>query len=60
MRNFPKFTLRISNHLHQKLKYMAQYNGRSENREIEAAIKRYIKDFERLHGNIEIDDDFED
>lgn len=56
----PKFTLRISQIYHQKLKYTASYNGRSKNKEIEFAIKRYITDFERLHGNIEIDNEIEE
>ncbi len=58
--NKPKYTLRISQQLHLKLKYMATFNGRSKNKEIEVAIKRYIKDFEMLHGNIEIDNDIDE
>ncbi len=60
MEDLPKFTLRISKSLHEKLKYTAIYNGRSKNREIEIALKRYVRDFERLHGNIEIDEDLDD
>jgi len=58
MKNLPKYTLRISSALHKKLKYTATYNGRSKNKEIETAIKRYLKDFESLHGNIIIEDEF--
>ena len=54
----PKYTLRITNSLHKKLDYMASFNGRSKNKEIETAIKRYVRDFENLHGNIETDDEF--
>lgn len=50
----PRFTLRISNVLQKKLKFMAEYNCRSKNKEIETAVKRYINDFERLHGIIDI------
>lgn len=56
MTNLPKFTLRIPKQIHKKLKSMAAYNGRSENKEIEMAIKRYIRDFENLHGTIEVED----
>lgn len=57
----PKYTLRITVSLHKKLDYTASFNGRSKNKEIETAIKRYIRDFENLHGTIEEDDDsFED
>ena len=47
-----RYTLRISNILQEKLDYTANYNGRSKNKEIEYAIKRYLMDFERLHGEI--------
>lgn len=59
MNYLPRYTLRISNSLHRKISYMANYNGRSKNKEIEVAIKRYINDFERLHGNIESEDEEE-
>ncbi len=52
----PKFTLRISNTMHKKLEYTAAFNGRSKNKEVETAIKRYIRDFENLHGTIQVDD----
>ena len=60
MSNLPRFTLRIAKKLLQKVESMAEYNGRSKNREIEVAIKRQIRDFENLHGTIEILDDQED
>ena len=60
MSRLPKFTLRVSTELHQKLKYTASFNGRSKNKEIETAIKRYIRDFENLHGTIETEDLSED
>ena len=47
-----RYTLRISNNLQAKISYTANYNGRSKNKEIEYAIKRYLMDFERLHGEI--------
>lgn len=56
MSNLPRYTLRIPKSLQQKVKYTALFNGRSKNKEIEIAIKRYINDFERLHGNIEVND----
>ncbi len=60
MKSLPRYTLRISESLQRKIKYTAIYNGRSKNKEIEIAIKRYLNDFERLHGNIEIENDTED
>ena len=60
MSNLPRFTLRIKKNLLKKVESMAEYNGRSKNREIEMAIKRQIRDFENLHGTIEILDEQED
>lgn len=60
MNKIPRYTLRIPAYLQEKIKYMAEYNGRSKNKEIEIAIKRYINDFERLHGNIEVSEDLDD
>ena len=37
------------------LRYIAEYEGRSANREIEVLIKRYIAEFEKKNGKIEID-----
>lgn len=50
----PKFTLRIPDELLEKLRHTATYNCRSQNKEIEVALRRYIIDFERLHGKIEV------
>ncbi len=50
-----RYSLRIPEELQEKIKYTANFNSRSRNREYEIAIKRYIKDFERLYGPIEIE-----
>ncbi len=54
MNNKLKFTLRIPSELLKKIEFTAKYNSRSKNKEVEVAIKRYIRDFEVLHGNINI------
>lgn len=54
MRKVIRFTLRIPNQLQEKIKYTADFNCRSKNKEFEIAIKRYINDFERLYGMINI------
>ncbi len=54
MRKVIRFTLRIPNQLQEKIKYTADFNCRSQNKEFEIAIKRYISDFERLYGTINI------
>lgn len=51
--NLPRYTLRISNVLLQKLAYVAEYEGRTKNKEIEQLIKKRIAEFEAKHGVIE-------
>lgn len=36
-------------------KCIAEYEGRSANREIEVLIKRYVAEFEKKNGKIEVD-----
>ncbi len=52
MKKIIRFTLRIPEQLREKIKYTADFNSRSQNKEFEIAIKRYINDFERLYGTI--------
>lgn len=41
-----------------KLKYIAEYSGRSANKEIEQLILAHIEKWEREHGPITFDDGF--
>lgn len=50
--NLPRYTLRISKILLDKLAYIAEYEGRTKNKEIEQLIKHRISEFERDHGKI--------
>ncbi len=50
--NLPQFTLRIQKEQMDKFKYIAEYNARSCNRELEHLIKRQINEFEKAHGKI--------
>lgn len=52
----PRYTLRVNQVLLDKLEYIADYNGRSKNREIEWLIRQRIQSFESQHGPIELDD----
>ena len=52
--NLPRYTLRIPQILLDKLGFIAEYEGRTKNREIEQLIKRRIAEFEETHGRIEI------
>lgn len=50
-----KFTLRIESELLKKFRYVAEYNARSANRELEVLMKKYVAEFEKAHEKIEID-----
>lgn len=50
----PRYTLRIPQELLDKLGYIAEYEGRTKNREIEQLIKKRIAEFEAAHGEIKV------
>ena len=52
--NLPRYTLRVSQILLDKIAYIAEYEGRTKNKEIEQLIKRRIAEFEDTHGVIDI------
>ena len=52
--SLPRYTLRIPQELLDKLGFIAQYEGRTKNKEIEQLIKQRISEFERLHGPISV------
>ena len=54
--NLPNYTLRIPQILLDKLAFVAAYEGRSKNKEIEQLIKKRIAAFEREHGEITKED----
>ena len=47
-----KFTLRIDSDLLKKFCYVAEYNARSNNRELEILIRKHVNEFEKKHGKI--------
>ena len=54
--NSSNFTLRVSPILLDKLAFIAAYEGRSKNKEIEQLIKKRIAVFEQEHGEITKED----
>ena len=54
MDNKSRFTLRIDPELLEKLGYIAEYEGRTKNRELEQLVKRRIREFEAEHGEISV------
>ena len=51
--NLPRYTLRVPKTMLDKLEYIADYEGRTKNKEIEQLIKKRIAEFEAIHGKIE-------
>lgn len=51
-----KFTVRMNSESARKLAYVADYYGRSMNREIDWLAKREIAAFEKEHGKIELEE----
>ena len=50
-----KFTLRTDVEILKKFRYVADYNARSANRELEVLMKKHIAEFEKEHGTITLD-----
>ncbi len=55
-RDLVRYTLRMDRELFQKFRYVADYDGRSANRDIEMYIKRRVRDFEQKNGPIDPED----
>ena len=52
--NLSRYTLRINKNLLDKLEYIAKYEGRSKNKEIEKLIKDHVLEFEKINGKIDL------
>lgn len=52
---YTPFSLRISEELLTKVKYIASENKRSANKEIEFLLEQYIKAYESEHGRIPVE-----
>ena len=50
---YPPFSLRISEELLDKIKYIAEENKRSANKEIEFVLEQYVKKYEKENGKID-------
>ena len=49
-----RYTLRVSPSLLKKIGFIAEYEGRTKNKELEQLIKKRIEEFELNHGMIQI------
>ena len=54
--NNPQYGLRIPREMLDKIKYIAEANARSANREIELLIRQRITDYEQENGEIVVPD----
>jgi hypothetical protein len=52
--NLTRYTLRLSRLLLDKLGYVAEYEGRTKNKELEQMIKKRSADFEKENGKIDL------
>lgn len=59
-KDYPRYTLRISNEILFKLSFVSDFYGRSKNREIEYIIKQHIDEFESKYGVISVPERFQD
>ena len=50
-----KFTVRVEENILKKFHYVAEYNARSANREVEFLMRKRIIEFEKIHGRIIIE-----
>lgn len=50
----PMVTLRTDQDIIKKLKYIADFENRSDNKQLEYILKEYINHFENEHGEIDI------
>lgn len=50
-----KFTIRVEEDILKKFHYVAEYNTRSANREVEFLMRKRIIEFEKMHGRITIE-----
>lgn len=50
-----RYTLRMDRILFAKFRYVAEYEGRSANKEIEQMMKKRVLEFENENGKIEVE-----
>lgn len=54
--DMPRYTMRISQELLDKLAYIAEYEARTVNKQLEYLVKQCIRNYERRHGEIQKED----
>lgn len=51
----PRYTMRISRERLDKIKFIAHFEGRTTNKELEQLVLKRTQEFEREHGEIVLD-----
>ncbi len=59
-KEYPRYTLRVSNEILFKLAFLSDFYGRSKNREIEYVIRKHVEDFEKKYGVIPVPERFQE
>lgn len=54
--DLPRYTLRVPQELLDKLEYIARFEARTKNKELEHMIRLRIQEFEKEHGPIRLKD----
>lgn len=52
--NLSRYTLRVEQCVLDKLGYIAEYEGRTKNKQLEWLLRKFIQEFEAEHGPIEL------
>lgn len=52
MQKMSKFTVRVNEETLKKFRYVAGYNARSANKELEVLMRKHIAQFEKTHEKI--------
>ena len=60
MKNQKHISIRIEEDILKKFHYVSRYNGRSASGQIMYLINQCIRDFEKEHGKIELEENKED
>lgn len=53
---YAPFSLRVSEELLDKIKYIAAQNKRSANKEIEFVLEQYVRQYEQTYGPLDAED----
>ena len=53
---YAPFSLRVSEELLDKIKWIAAQNKRSANKEIEFVLEQYVRQYEQTHGPLHTED----